>query len=759
MLALQAGSEQSDTAAPATSEAPIWVRWLLIVVVYMVLWAGLDWVALRFEVQPEIAVWYPPSGLSVALLLVFGLRFTPLLFLNTFLHYLFLGDRIQEAETILIAATATSLGFAVAVAVLLHLIKIDPRLPGLRDLVWFLGIAGFLAPLAIVLVQGFNLAWADGFIEWSSFTIRVLQYWSGDATGVGMLATPLIVLLRAWPQRWNTLPRRPRPVSSFAINGPRAFIIGVLEGIVLIATIWAAHQITNRDVLDYTYLVFLPLIWIAVWHGLPWTSVAVLTANVTIALIVWGRIGNDDDIVLQFELMALTLMILLLSAFVSERTNLRREVTHRAHRDSLTGLANRAFFWDEMDKLAAAQQNHRRPFALLLVDIDNFKPINDEFGHLVGDAILQQTGERLAHRAEPGDTIARLGGDEFAVLLHTAAKLEARANQLMHGMQRPFIVDGREITVHASIGSALSINEDQVLTTDTIIRHADTAMYYAKRDGKHRYQPYDAALHTETLRRQKLERDLEQALEHDEFMLCYQPVVELATGEIVGSEALIRWQHPDLGLISPGQFIPIAEQTGMVVPLGRWVIEAVSRQVEAWRTAGVSNTRLRLSVNVSAKQLQEARLVAEIKAVLEACDLPEGTLILEITEGTMLEGSETALAALAALRAEGVRVAIDDFGTGYSNLGYLRDLPVDIVKLDQTFLDNFSAESRSGAVIAGIIALTERLGIDVIAEGVETPDQAAQLQALGCKYGQGYHFSRPVPAADMKEILHRGVLP
>jgi integral membrane sensor domain MASE1 len=288
----------------------------------------------------------------VALLLVFGLRFTPLLFLNTFFHYWLVGDRIHDVDTILIAATATSLGFAASVYVLLHRIKIDPRLPRLRDLRWFVGVACLLAPLMIGVVQGLNLAWADGFIEWSSLMTRMLQYSSGDATGIGMLATPLIVLLRAWPQFWNTLPPRSRAVPSFDIGGPRSFLLGALEGLVLVAAIWTVHHLTNRDVLDYTYLVFLPLIWIAVRHGLPWTSVAVLTTNITIALIVWGRVGNDD-IVLQFEMMALTLTILLLSAFVSERTDLRRDVIHRAHHDSLTGLANRASFRDEMEKLAS----------------------------------------------------------------------------------------------------------------------------------------------------------------------------------------------------------------------------------------------------------------------------------------------------------------------------------------------------------------------------------------------------------------------
>lgn len=212
-------------------------------------------------------------------------------------------------------------------------------------------------------------------------------------------------------------------------------------------------------------------------------------------------------------------------------------------------------------------------------------------------------------------------------------------------------------------------------------------------------------------------------------------------------------------MISPDQFIPIAEQTGLVVPLGRWVIEAASRQIHAWRIGGVADKRLRLSVNVSAKQLQETHLVAEINAVLQTCDLADGTLILEITEGTMLDGSEGGMAALAALREQGARVAIDDFGTGYSNLGYLRDLPLDIIKLDRTFMEEFSPESRAEAIIAGVIVLADRLDIDVIAEGIETPAQATQLQALGCKYGQGYYFSQPVPAAEMQEILQRGVLP
>jgi diguanylate cyclase (GGDEF)-like protein/PAS domain S-box-containing protein len=439
---------------------------------------------------------------------------------------------------------------------------------------------------------------------------------------------------------------------------------------------------------------------------------------------------------------------------VTARKGLEDELAHRALHDPLTELGNRALFKDRVAQAVARHQREDRPFAVMLLDLDDFKTVNDSLGHAAGDDLLVALSARLKDRLRGSDTLARLGGDEFGVLLEglrdgrEAATLAAR---LLEALDRPFSIRGHDLVAHGSIGIAMG-RDDGV---DALIRDADVAMYLAKSRGKARYEFFEQGMQDLVVRRLEFRSELQRALDSDQFELDYQPILELESGRAVGIEALIRWQHPTDGRLAPDRFIGIAEESGLIVPIGAWVLtKATTDAAELSRRIGPID----LSVNLSARQLRDPALLAHVRRALDASGLDPQRLILEITEHVLVEESERLTATLKDLRALGVRIAIDDFGRGYSSLSYLRRFPVDILKIDRAFVAQIGDHVNGSAEAEAIVALAKAFDIEVVAEGIEEENEWTALRAMGCQLGQGFLFARPQEINQLAALLERGLL-
>jgi diguanylate cyclase (GGDEF)-like protein len=427
---------------------------------------------------------------------------------------------------------------------------------------------------------------------------------------------------------------------------------------------------------------------------------------------------------------------------------------HAAFHDSLTGLPNRAMF-TELLKAEIESSNRRNDhmFAVLFLDLDRFKNINDSLGHTHGDLLLVAFAERLERTLRPIDTLARFGGDEFAILLSgmsDATDAVRVAQRIQDELSQPFVLDKNSAFATASIGIALSSSGYD--RADDILRDADIAMYRAKENGKARYELFDHGMHARAVSRLQLESDLRQAIEQKEFCVYYQPIVSLQTGRLAGFEALVRWNHPRRGLVSPADFIPVAEETGLIVPIGEWVLNEACARVRQWQIDSPSHRSLSLSVNLSARQVAQPDLLNRIKEALENSKLNPHCLKLEITESVVMENAEAAAQMFKQLRALGVQLSIDDFGTGYSSLSYLHRFPLNYLKIDRSFVMRLTTDNDN-AIVRTISTLARNLGMEVIAEGIETEEQFQQLKMLGCEYGQGFLFSRPVGNDDVEHLL------
>lgn len=435
---------------------------------------------------------------------------------------------------------------------------------------------------------------------------------------------------------------------------------------------------------------------------------------------------------------------------ITERRALERRLQHQASHDMLTNLPNRVLF---LDRLKNAQ-HQGEPYAVLFLDLDRFKDVNDTLGHDTGDRLLILITARLRAAMRLGDTLARQGGDEFTILLTEGVTISSAINaakRILDALAVPLTLEGQEYRLTASIGIALERGDHT--RPEEVLRDADIAMYRAKASGGGCYALFDPAMQAALATRVALERDLRQALEHDEFVLHYQPIIHLHTGRIDKVEALIRWQHPTRGMVSPAEFIPLAEETGLIAPLGRWVLEQACHQAAAWGAAGYAVV---VAVNLTAREFQHPDLADEVAAALGAAGLAAQWLRLEITESLAMRDVAATITTLAALQALGVQVALDDFGTGYSSLAYLKRLPVDTLKIDKDFIDGLGIGEEDTAIVTAIIALAHTLGLAVIAEGVETVAQTERLRALGCDLAQGYHFARPLSAAKVTAWLEHG---
>ena len=453
---------------------------------------------------------------------------------------------------------------------------------------------------------------------------------------------------------------------------------------------------------------------------------------------------------------------------VTDHRALQEELVYRAYHDPLTGLANRARLRERTAAALGEPGDRADRLAVLVLDLDGFKLVNDSAGHTVGDALLVQVAARLQHATRGSDLVARLGGDEFAVLLDDVggdADATRVAERIVESLGRPFVVHGTTAVVGVSVGIARGGLTDQappdgtasLEPVDALLRDADLALYAAKARGKGQAVVFEPGMHASAVERVALEAAMRRGLEDGEFFLAYQPIVHLATGALAGVESLVRWRAPDRGVVSPAQFIPVAEETGLIRPLGRWVLEEACRQGAAWIAAAPGAPAFSVTVNVSGRQLQQPGFVAEVEAALATSGFPAERLVIELTESSVVHHPDVARRRLTALKALGVRVAIDDFGTGYSALSYLRQFPIDVLKIDKSFVDEIAGGGQPAALAAAIVALGEALSLRTVAEGVETAEQAAALGRMGCALGQGYHFSRPVePEAVAAGWIGRG---
>jgi diguanylate cyclase (GGDEF)-like protein len=454
--------------------------------------------------------------------------------------------------------------------------------------------------------------------------------------------------------------------------------------------------------------------------------------------------GRDQQILLSFAEHA---------SLALNHARAIEEAVHEALHDSLTGLPNRSLFLDRLRHAVARARRTETPVAVLFCDLDGFKTVNDSLGHRTGDRLLVKVAERLADCLRPTDTIARLGGDEFAVLLEELDEpgdAGRAAQRLLGSLETPFELRGREFFITASIGIAAGTKE-----AETLLRDADLAMYRAKSEGKGRYAIFEPGMHTAIIDRLDLEVDLKRAIDHDELVLMYQPIFSLRSGEVAGVEALVRWRHPTRGMVLPEQFVPLAEESGLIRELGRWVLRRACHQGALWRAKYPGHPGLQIGINVSGAQLREPGLLDEVAEALAAAQLEAAGVTLEITETALMGSVETAVEQLDALKELGVDLAIDDFGMGYSSLRYLQRLPLDNLKIERSFVEGIGRPDDEPDLLRAIVDLAEIFGLTVVAEGIERPEQRARLLELGCEFGQGHLLSEPLGSAEADALLFR----
>jgi diguanylate cyclase (GGDEF)-like protein/PAS domain S-box-containing protein len=450
------------------------------------------------------------------------------------------------------------------------------------------------------------------------------------------------------------------------------------------------------------------------------------------------------------------------STDISERKALEAELERRASHDPLTGLPNRHTLVDRLGQalLRTKRGKEGRKVGVLFMDLDGFKTINDSLGHEAGDRLLVTVAERLRKRLRPEDVLARFGGDEFAVLLEEVADASETirvAQRIAESLREPFTVNDHQVNLSTSVGIALGSAHTKD-DPEGMLRNADAAMYKAKEQGLGCYAVFDPAMQTRAQERLELEAELRRALEQGEFVLYYQPEVSLYNGSMVGLEALLRWQHPERGLLKPSAFVPLAEETDVIAPIGRWVLEEACRQAKRWEEEHPLASPMTMEVNLSSKQLRRRELARTVEEALTRAGVEAHTLALDITETVLIGASEHNAQALEALKKMGIRLSLDDFGTGYSSLSYLKRLPVDRVKVDRSFVKGLGGNATDTAVVRMIIELCHTLGVEVLAEGVETSEQAALLKDMGCDVGQGYYFARPLRSEELAEQLPEALL-
>ena len=489
---------------------------------------------------------------------------------------------------------------------------------------------------------------------------------------------------------------------------------------------------------------------------------ALLRGEVSVAPVVM-RFRHADGSWIHLEALGNNLLehpgirgIVLTSRDVTERKRAEERVQYLANYDVLTGLPNRFLMQDRLTQAIAHAHRNRLRVALIHIDLDRFKVVNETLGYYVGDALLKQAAERVRKASRGADTVARVGGDEFTIVFPNVTSLQtlsAAAEVMLDDLAKPFPSEGQELFVSASVG--ISLYPDDARSVDELIKHADAAMSTAKHLGRNNFQFFTAGMNQEVQDRMLIEAGLRSAIHRNELSLVFQPKIDLATRRIFGAEALLRWKHPKFGMISPARFVPVAEEAGLVGQIGEWVLHTACRQIRQWQDAGHA---LQVAVNVSARQFQDYDVAELVKDIMRDTGVMASNLEIELTESAVMNDAEASIVTLERLAALGVQIAIDDFGTGYSSLSYLKRLPLDVLKIDQSFVRDISSDPNDAAIVRAIITLARSLGIKVIAEGVENEAQLAFLNAYGCHYAQGYLFGRPLTAPQFIKLVTTGAL-
>jgi diguanylate cyclase (GGDEF)-like protein/PAS domain S-box-containing protein len=467
----------------------------------------------------------------------------------------------------------------------------------------------------------------------------------------------------------------------------------------------------------------------------------------------WGMVSVTSMFDEQATYLGSWAMVSDITARKQAENELRRQALH----DTLTGLPNRTLFMDRLEQALAGQARRAGAVAILFLDLDRFKVINDSLGHAAGDQLLVSVATRLKNCIRAEDTVARMGGDEFAVLVQGVARADHAvrvAKKLLAVLERPCRVSGHDVVAGASIGIVTSTPAH---SGADLLREADIALYRAKAAGRGRCELFDATMAARALERLHLEAELRQGLERGEFEVYYQPKIDLASGKLAGMEALVRWRHPSRGLVAPDAFIPLAEETGLICPLGQWVLEEACRQTRRWNERGL-DPRCEVSVNLSARQFAQPALVDDVARALRETGVNPGDIQLEITESTAMGDAPATVETLRRLKALGVQLALDDFGTGYSSLAYLRRFPIDVLKIDRAFVASLLSSSEDASIIDAVVSLGHALKLSVVGEGVETESEARELVALGCDLGQGYFFARPLPREGADQFIEQSRL-
>lgn len=738
---------------------PSGLQSVLLVAVYIITGLVLDEVAAVFETADEVTAWYPPAGLHIVLLLRFGLRYIPELLFVPLLDGLVFSPLDIAPLYVLIEALCIMLGYGTACALLLQKLQVDPGLPHFRDVLWFTIVA--LVASLIVAASSVTTFAEAGNISWSLWGVRVLHLWAGDATGIALLAPPLLLVLRVPKDGAIVSEARKLPQINIFSWQRRQVLEWIAETVALVVVGWVAYGLPSITNLDYSYFIFLPIIWISMRHGFQRTVLAVLLLNISVAIYVGTKLSDTNQLALQFGLMTVSYTGLLVGAVITEQNRGKQQLLYDASHDRLTKLYNRSGFTDKLEQaFARASVDENYLFAVIFLDLDRFKVVNDSLGHPIGDRLLSAIAQPLKSCLRTKDIIARFGGDEFTILLEDIQAISDAtdvAQQINQKLAQSFNLDGYYAFTTASIGIALySLDYQQPAD---LIRDANIAMYRAKAEGRGRYAVFDKAMHEDVVMLSQLENDLRRDVQKIEsqplnkFQLYYQPLVSLSTGRIIGFEALIRWHHPIRGLVCPAHFIPLAEETGMIVPIGYWVLREACRQMQTWQLGFCDKAPAIIAVNLSARQFLQLDLVERIDSILQETGLKPSSLTLEITETIVMENSEEAALMLLRLKALGVRLSIDDFGTGYSSLSRLHSFPVNTLKIDRSFVNQIGSSGENSEIVQAIVMLAEHIGVSVTAEGVETTAQLTKLKELNCDEAQGYFFSRPLNSHAAQELI------
>ncbi len=728
---------------------------MFIVAAYLAAWVSLDSLAALFETAPEVSIWYPPFALDVALLLAFGMRYWPALLLNTPLHVGLVSKTVTfDFTSLIVFDAATTAGYAGAAFVLLRVVAIDPGLRRRRDVLWFIAVAVLGAPLFVAVLQVINLT-VTRALPVGDTLVNTLRYFAGNATGVAMLAPCLLVLARRYPATQAFQAPAPECVPApVGTPGAGRLLKWTLfaEVVGFFVAVWVAYGWQRPVSLDYSFFVWIPLVWTALRYGFERATLFVLGANLAIALLTVAQFDGSTPFAMQFGLLAFTVTGLLLGATATETRLAVATLRHQALHDQLTGLPNRVLFRDRLAQALATRHWMHPVLAVVILDLDDFRDVNDMLGHPAGDALLNAIKQRLRAVAGPGDTVARLGGDEFGLLLRLtdAGEAQPALDRVLQPFNTAFTFGGHEQLATASAGVALFPKDGN--NPDQLMRQADLALYLAKDAGRTSHRFFSPELMDRVRIRLEMGRDLRHALDHDELLLMFQPQVDCATRRIVSAEALIRWAHPSHGLLAPGQFLGFAESAGLMAAIGDWVLREACAQAATWANRGIA-----VSVNVAPAQWRDGLdLAAQVGQALAEAGLAPERLKLEITEDALLMAEEArSLPALRHLRTLGVRVSMDDFGTGHSGLSRLRHFPIDEMKIDRSFITGIGQDRDDEAIVRTVVALAHALEHHVVAEGVETAAQLAFLQEIGCELAQGFLFSPPLEPTAFVAFLNR----